>query len=211
MHDHNLVISSWPLTSTVRALHHSFALSIVILIWHVHRLTSPIRPLIMSAAVRTLIKTNSFNDCLTMYKSGYCEFTWSLRCWTDFCKARIWWKRGLWSTDLSRLSFSSVGTSPRSFSLAWRRSTACKARCVSASRRIFQWQHRPEEEAEEAEEEEAEDEEEERRVGEIDGGERWWGRRLYQCMGRDSETGRGVRIWPHLKNEIHFLKTCNIL
>lgn len=64
--------------------------------------------------------------------------TWSLRCWTDFCRARIWWKRGLCSTDLSRLSFSSVGTSPRSFSLAWRRSTACKARCVSASHRIFQ-------------------------------------------------------------------------
>lgn len=66
------------------------------------------------------------------------DLTCSLRCCTDFCKARIWWKRGLWSTDLSRLSFSSVGTSPRSFSLAWRRSTACKARCVSASHRIFQ-------------------------------------------------------------------------
>lgn len=73
---------------------------------------------------------------LELAKDGV--FTWSLRCCTDFCRARIWWKRGLWSTDRSRLSFSSVGTSPRSFSLAWRRSTACKARCVSASHRIFQ-------------------------------------------------------------------------
>lgn len=29
------------------------------------------------------------------------------------------------------------------------------------------------------------------------GGERWWGQRLYQCMGRDSETGKGIWTFIH--------------
>lgn len=47
------------------------------------------------------------------------------------CMMSIWWNRGLCKTLLSRLSFSSVGISPLSFSLFCRRSTASKARCVS--------------------------------------------------------------------------------
>lgn len=54
-----------------------------------------------------------------------------LRC--ACCRLRMWWKRGLCRTVLSRDSFSRVGASPRSFSLACSRSTASRARSASAT------------------------------------------------------------------------------
>ena len=48
------------------------------------------------------------------------------------CKLSIWWNRGLCRTVFSRESFSCVGASPLSFSVACSLSTASKARWVSA-------------------------------------------------------------------------------
>lgn len=50
------------------------------------------------------------------------------------CKLSMWWNRGLCRTVFSTESFSCVGASPLSFSLACSLSTASKARWVSAEK-----------------------------------------------------------------------------
>ena len=57
--------------------------------------------------------------------------TSSFSCCMEVWRFRIWLKSGLCSTDLRRFSLSSFAASPRSRSLACKRSVACTARFLS--------------------------------------------------------------------------------